>query len=123
MTFNVTIILKSYEVGYDQRPHDEYAHQAGAVQTNGNHRPPQSQPLPHTWSQDHQFTQGDYTYTSIGTDNSTETNNFSTDEYESKPYPQGTNNHVEHNRGHGQGDKQNHGDHNTRNNFQVGLKK
>ncbi|XP_026221350.1 centrosomal protein of 152 kDa isoform X2 [Anabas testudineus] len=92
--------------------------QVGAVQVNGHQSHSHSQPLPHTWNQDHPFTQGDNTYTSMGTDHSTETNDFSTDEYESKPYPQGNNNHMQYNRGGGQGDKQNHGDHNCRNHFE-----
>ncbi|XP_054475173.1 centrosomal protein of 152 kDa [Anoplopoma fimbria] len=100
------------EVGYDQHSHDEYAYEDGAVQNNGH------QPLPHTWNQDHQFPQGEYTYTSIGSEKSTGTNDFSTDEYESKPYPQGTNNAVMYN-GDGR-DIQNHGDHNNgRNQFQT----
>uniref|UniRef100_A0A8C9X0V9 Centrosomal protein 152 n=1 Tax=Sander lucioperca TaxID=283035 RepID=A0A8C9X0V9_SANLU len=103
------------EVDYDQRSHDEYAYEDGAVQINGYH--PQSQPLPHTWSQDHPFTQGDYIYTSIGTEKSTETS--LTDEYESKPYPQVTNTAVYNGEGE-HGDNQNHGDHNKgRKNFQV----
>uniref|UniRef100_A0A8C9WXZ9 Centrosomal protein 152 n=1 Tax=Sander lucioperca TaxID=283035 RepID=A0A8C9WXZ9_SANLU len=102
-------------VDYDQRSHDEYAYEDGAVQINGYH--PQSQPLPHTWSQDHPFTQGDYIYTSIGTEKSTETS--LTDEYESKPYPQVTNTAVYNGEGE-HGDNQNHGDHNKgRKNFQV----
>ncbi|XP_031138542.1 centrosomal protein of 152 kDa isoform X2 [Sander lucioperca] len=105
------------EVDYDQRSHDEYAYEDGAVQINGYH--PQSQPLPHTWSQDHPFTQGDYIYTSIGTEKSTETS--LTDEYESKPYPQVTNTAVYNGEGE-HGDNQNHGDHNKgRKNFQSGA--
>ncbi|XP_037623199.1 centrosomal protein of 152 kDa isoform X1 [Sebastes umbrosus] len=105
------------EVDYDQRSHDEYAFGDGAVQINGHH--PQSQPPPRTWNQDHQFTQGDYSYTSVGTEKSTETNDFSTDEYESKPYPQGTNNAVMYNGDGGRRDNQNYGDpNNGRNHFQ-----
>ncbi|XP_042351484.1 centrosomal protein of 152 kDa isoform X2 [Plectropomus leopardus] len=107
---------QNYEVDYDQHPHDEYPYEDGAVQINGHH--PQSQPLPHTWNQDHQFNQGDYTYTSTGTEKSTETNDFSTDDYESKPYPQGTNNAVAHNGDRGCRDNQNYGDHDSRNHFQ-----
>ncbi|KAF1386852.1 hypothetical protein PFLUV_G00099160 [Perca fluviatilis] len=92
------------EVDYAQRSHDEYAYEDGAVQINGYH--PQSQPLPHTWSQDHPFTQGDYIYTSIGTEKSTETS--LTDEYESKPYPQVTNTAVVYNGEGEHGDNQNH---------------
>ncbi|XP_034735922.1 centrosomal protein of 152 kDa isoform X2 [Etheostoma cragini] len=104
------------EVNYDQRSHDEYAYEDGAVQINGYH--PQSQPLPHTWSQDDPFTQGDYTYTSIGAEKSTETS--LTDEYKSKPYPQVTNTAVVYDGEHG--GIQNHGDHNKgRNNFQSGA--
>lgn len=115
---NVNVSLKGYEVDYNHCFND-YAYQVGAVQVNGHQSHSHSQPLPHTWNQDHPFTQGDNTYTSMGTDHSTETNDFSTDEYESKPYPQGNNNHMQYNRGGGQGDKQNHGDHNCRNHFEV----
>uniref|UniRef100_A0A7N6BEV3 CEP152 CEP63 binding coiled coil domain-containing protein n=1 Tax=Anabas testudineus TaxID=64144 RepID=A0A7N6BEV3_ANATE len=114
---NVNVSLKGYEVDYNHCFND-YAYQVGAVQVNGHQSHSHSQPLPHTWNQDHPFTQGDNTYTSMGTDHSTETNDFSTDEYESKPYPQGNNNHMQYNRGGGQGDKQNHGDHNCRNHFE-----
>ncbi|XP_059192058.1 centrosomal protein of 152 kDa [Centropristis striata] len=111
---------QNHDVDYDQRSHDEYAYEDRAVQINGHH--PQTQPPPHTWNQDHQFTQGDYTYTSIGTEKSTETNDFSADEYESKPYPPGTNNAVMYN---GEGehrDIQNYGEHNNaRNHFQSGA--
>ncbi|XP_029290600.1 centrosomal protein of 152 kDa isoform X2 [Cottoperca gobio] len=96
------------EVDNDQRSHDEYAYEDEAVQINGHY--PQSQPLPHTWNQDHQFTRGDYSYTSIGTEKSTETNDFSTDEQESKPYPQDTNNAVVYNGEGGRRDDQNYGD-------------
>ncbi|TMS05893.1 Centrosomal protein of 152 kDa [Larimichthys crocea] len=77
-------------------------------------------PLPHTWNQQpqDQFAQGDYTYTSMGTEQSTETNDFSTDEYEPKPYPQSTKNAVVYNGEGGRRDNQNYGDHNNaRNHF------
>nr|XP_020477594.1 centrosomal protein of 152 kDa isoform X2 [Monopterus albus] len=105
---------QKYEVDYDQGLHDEYAHGDGAVQISG-HR---SQPVLHTWSQDHQFTQGDYTYTSMDTEKCTETSDFSTDTYEPKAYPQSTNNHVEYTGERGHGNKQTYGDCNTRNHFQ-----
>ncbi|XP_031726731.1 centrosomal protein of 152 kDa isoform X1 [Anarrhichthys ocellatus] len=106
------------EVDYDQRSHDEYAYEDGAVQNNGHH--PQSRPLPNTWNQDHQFAQGDYSYTSIVSDKCPETNDFSRDEYESKPYPQGTDNAVMYDGEGGRGDIQNYGDHNNgRNQFQT----
>uniref|UniRef100_A0A3B4VJJ9 Centrosomal protein 152 n=1 Tax=Seriola dumerili TaxID=41447 RepID=A0A3B4VJJ9_SERDU len=111
---------QNYEADYDQGLHDDYTYEDDVVQINGHRRNPQSQPLPHTWNQqseDHHFTQGDCTYTSMGTEKSTETNDFSTDEYESKPYPQGTNNHVEYNGEVGYRDKQSH----TRNHFQPGT--
>ncbi|XP_070687478.1 centrosomal protein of 152 kDa [Pempheris klunzingeri] len=113
---------QNYEVDYDQHCHDEYPHEDGVVQINGHRTRPQSQPLPHTWNQqpqDHQFTQGDYTYTSMGTEKSTETNDFSMDEYESKQNPHGTNNAVVYNGEGGCRDNQNFGDHNNhRNHFQ-----
>ncbi|XP_076589326.1 centrosomal protein of 152 kDa isoform X2 [Chaetodon auriga] len=113
------------EVDYDQRSHDEFAYEDGAAQINGHHRShPQSQPLPHTWnkqSQCHQSTQGDYTYTSMGTEKSMETSDFSTDKYESKAYPQGTNNAVVYNGEGGHEGNQNYGDrNNARNHFQSG---
>ncbi|XP_029009041.1 centrosomal protein of 152 kDa isoform X2 [Betta splendens] len=105
---------QGYKDGYGQHSYDEYGHQNGAVNINGHQRHPQNQPLPHTWNQDQSFTQGDYTYSTMGTEHSTETNDFSMDEYVSKPY-QGTNNHIEHNT---KGGQPSHGDHNIRNNFQ-----
>ncbi|XP_012779154.3 centrosomal protein of 152 kDa isoform X1 [Maylandia zebra] len=92
---------------YDEGLNNEYAYKDGAARINGHRSPPQSQPLPHTWNQDHQFTQADYTCTSMGTDKMTETSDFST-EFESKPYPQGASNHVEYNGERGYIDKQNH---------------
>ncbi|XP_019124783.2 centrosomal protein of 152 kDa [Larimichthys crocea] len=109
---------QNYDVDYDQRSQDEYAYEDGAAPINRHH--PQSQPLPHTWNQQpqDQFAQGDYTYTSMGTEQSTETNDFSTDEYEPKPYPQSTNNAVVYNGEGGRRDNQNYGDHNNaRNHF------
>ncbi|XP_047451256.1 centrosomal protein of 152 kDa isoform X2 [Mugil cephalus] len=100
---------QNYEADCDQDYHDDY----GAVHVNGHQSHPQSQPLPHTWNQDHHFTQGDYTCTSMGTEKSTETSDFST-EFESKTYPQSANTHVEYN-GVG-GYKQTHGG--PRNHFQ-----
>ncbi|KAK2917714.1 centrosomal protein of 152 kDa isoform X1 [Channa argus] len=108
----------SHEQNYDdynQHFHDEYNYKDGAVHINGHL---QSQPLPHAWNKDHQFTQGDYTYCSIGTEKSSETNDLSTEEYESKPYPQGTTNHVEYNGGGGQENKQTYGEHTARTHFQ-----
>ncbi|KAF0040975.1 hypothetical protein F2P81_006873 [Scophthalmus maximus] len=119
---NVNVSLKNYEADYDRGGHDEYTYEDGADQINGQQRHAQSQPLPHTWNQpseDHQFTQGDYTYTSMGTEKSTETNEFST-EYEAKPYSQGTDNHLEYNGEGGYRVALSHGDHTTRNHFQSG---
>ncbi|XP_035497198.2 centrosomal protein of 152 kDa isoform X3 [Scophthalmus maximus] len=113
---------QNYEADYDRGGHDEYTYEDGADQINGQQRHAQSQPLPHTWNQpseDHQFTQGDYTYTSMGTEKSTETNEFST-EYEAKPYSQGTDNHLEYNGEGGYRVALSHGDHTTRNHFQSG---
>ncbi|XP_045893647.1 centrosomal protein of 152 kDa isoform X2 [Micropterus dolomieu] len=113
---------QNYEVDFDQRSHDEYAYEDGAAPISGHRSHPQSQPLPHTWNQqpqDHQFTQGDYTYTSIGTEKSTETNDFSTNEYDSKSYPQGTNNAVVYNGEVGRRDNLNSREHtNDRNHCQ-----
>ncbi|XP_044212391.1 centrosomal protein of 152 kDa [Thunnus albacares] len=110
---------QNYEVDYDQGSH-EYAYEDGEVQINGHQCHPQTQPLPRTWnqqSQDHHFTQ-DYMHTSMGTENSTETNDFSTDEM-SNPYPQTTNNPVEYNGEGGRRDNHIYGEHNNaRNHFQ-----
>ncbi|XP_074532863.1 centrosomal protein of 152 kDa [Halichoeres trimaculatus] len=101
---------------------DHYAYEDEAVQINGHLGHPQSHPLPHTWNQqaqDHQFNQGDYTYTSMGTERSTETNDFSTDEYGSKPYTQGANNCAVYNEEGGRMENQNYENHNkARSNFQ-----
>ncbi|XP_026167848.1 centrosomal protein of 152 kDa [Mastacembelus armatus] len=112
---------QNYEVDYDQGSRDESAYEDGAVQISGHQRHPPNQPVPHTWNQDHQFTQGDFTYTSMGTEKSTETNDVSADEYEAKPYPQSTKHLVEYNGRGGQRDKQTYGDHNNRNHFQSGA--
>ncbi|XP_041651435.1 centrosomal protein of 152 kDa isoform X2 [Cheilinus undulatus] len=88
---------------------DEYAYEDGAVQINGHLSHTQGQPLPHMWnqqSQDHSFTQGDYTYTSIGTEK--ETSDFSTD----------INNHAVYYEGGRHSDNQNYGEQNARNHFQ-----
>ncbi|XP_069564262.1 centrosomal protein of 152 kDa [Brachyistius frenatus] len=108
---------QNYEVDYDQGSQDEYAYEDGAVHTNGHRSHPQSQPQPHTWNQDHPFTQGEYTCTSMGTEKSTETSDLST-EFEANSFPQGTNNHVEYNGEGGYRDMQSNGDHNTRSHFQ-----
>lgn len=102
-SLSVIVSLKNYDEGLN----NEYAYKDGAARINEHRSPPQSQPLPHTWNQDHQFTQADYTCTSMGTDKMTETSDFST-EFESKPYPQGASNHVEYNGERGYIDKQNH---------------
>lgn len=82
------------------------------VQLNGH----QGQPLPQTWnqkSQEHQFNQEEYSYTSVGP----ETNDFSTDEYDTQAFPQGRNNAVMYS-GEGGGDNPNCGN-SPRNPFQV----
>uniref|UniRef100_A0A671VW88 Centrosomal protein 152 n=1 Tax=Sparus aurata TaxID=8175 RepID=A0A671VW88_SPAAU len=113
---------QNYEVDYDQHSHDEYSYEDGAAQVNGHRSHPQSQPLPHVWnqqSQDHQFTQGDYTYTNMGTEKSAETSDFSTDEYETKQYPQDANNGVVYNGEGGRRNNPNYGDQNgASNHFQ-----
>ncbi|CAK6961563.1 centrosomal protein of 152 kDa [Scomber scombrus] len=107
---------QNYEVDYDQGSH-EYAYEDGEVQLNGHQCHPQAQPLPHPWnpqSQDHQFTQG-YTH-STGTENSTESNDFSTDETSN---PRCTNDPLEYNGEGGRRDNHIYGEHNnTRNHFQ-----
>lgn len=113
----VNVFLKNYDADYDQGSH-EY----GDIHINGHQAHPQTQPLPHTWnqrSQDQRFTQGDYTHTSMGTEKSTETNDFSTVEtYENKPYPPGTN--IKYNGEGGNQGNQDYRDHsNPGNHFQV----
>ncbi|KAM9854796.1 centrosomal protein of 152 kDa [Aulostomus maculatus] len=91
---------QNYEVDYNQGFGGEYPYEDGAVQTNGRCSRPQTHPLPQAWkqqSQEHPFTQ-DYPHGSLGTEQSTETNNFSTDEtYESKHYLRGPSNLVNYN--------------------------
>uniref|UniRef100_A0A665WW60 Centrosomal protein 152 n=1 Tax=Echeneis naucrates TaxID=173247 RepID=A0A665WW60_ECHNA len=97
---------------------NQYTYEDGAVQINGHRRSPQSQPLPQTWNQqseDHHLRQGEFPYTSMGTENSTETNDFSTAEYESKTCLQGANNRLEQNEEEGYNHKQSH----TRIHYQV----
>nr|XP_046249227.1 centrosomal protein of 152 kDa isoform X2 [Scatophagus argus] len=108
---------QNYEVDYDQGSHDEYSYDDGGAQNNGHRGHPQSQPLPHIWNQqDHQFTQGDYSYTSVDTEKSTN------EEYESKAYHQGTNNAAVYNGEGGRRDNQNYGDNNNaRNCFQDSM--
>uniref|UniRef100_A0A673ADB8 Centrosomal protein 152 n=1 Tax=Sphaeramia orbicularis TaxID=375764 RepID=A0A673ADB8_9TELE len=111
----------NYEAEYNQHSYKQYVYGDGTAQINGHQIIPQTQPFPHTWNQqseDHQFTQGDYTYTSMGTEKSAESNDFSADDYESKPYPQAANNPVEYNGEGGYRDKQTHEDHKPRNHFQ-----
>ncbi|XP_029991421.1 centrosomal protein of 152 kDa isoform X2 [Sphaeramia orbicularis] len=112
---------QNYEAEYNQHSYKQYVYGDGTAQINGHQIIPQTQPFPHTWNQqseDHQFTQGDYTYTSMGTEKSAESNDFSADDYESKPYPQAANNPVEYNGEGGYRDKQTHEDHKPRNHFQ-----
>ncbi|XP_029378778.1 centrosomal protein of 152 kDa isoform X2 [Echeneis naucrates] len=99
---------------------NQYTYEDGAVQINGHRRSPQSQPLPQTWNQqseDHHLRQGEFPYTSMGTENSTETNDFSTAEYESKTCLQGANNRLEQNEEEGYNHKQSH----TRIHYQPGA--
>ncbi|XP_029910423.1 centrosomal protein of 152 kDa isoform X2 [Myripristis murdjan] len=59
---------ENYHVDYEHGADHEYAYGNGAGH-------PQSQPLPHTWNQQSeacQFNQGDYKYSSMGTEKSTE---------------------------------------------------
>ncbi|XP_054865355.1 centrosomal protein of 152 kDa isoform X2 [Amphiprion ocellaris] len=97
----------SHAQNFDQGSHNEYAYEDGAVHMNGHQIQPPREHLPHIWNQDHQFTQEDYTCTSMGTEKSTETCDFSA-EFESKSYPQNTNNHVEYNGEGGYMDQQSH---------------
>ncbi|XP_040018099.2 centrosomal protein of 152 kDa isoform X4 [Gasterosteus aculeatus] len=106
------------EVGHDQRSHDEYAYEDEAGQNDGHH--PQSGPLPNAWNLDHQFSHADYTYTSIGSEKCTDTNDFSTDENKCKPYPHGTNNAAPFDGQEGRRDIPNYGHHNNgRDQFQI----
>uniref|UniRef100_A0A667WQ85 Centrosomal protein 152 n=1 Tax=Myripristis murdjan TaxID=586833 RepID=A0A667WQ85_9TELE len=78
-------------------PHAEHGADHEYAYGNGAGHP-QSQPLPHTWNQQSeacQFNQGDYKYSSMGTEKSTEVSDFITDKYPSKSYPQGAWNIVQ----------------------------
>ncbi|KAK7891037.1 hypothetical protein WMY93_023000 [Mugilogobius chulae] len=99
---------QNYEANYNQFPFGERA-------VNGHLNGHQGQTQPHVWhqAQGPQFTQGDYSYNSIGTDN----NDFSTDDYGAKAYPEGSKIPVEYNGNGGFGDRQVHGE--TGNHFQV----
>ncbi|XP_029953130.1 centrosomal protein of 152 kDa isoform X2 [Salarias fasciatus] len=97
---------QNYEVDYNRDSHNGHAYE-DEVHSHGHQSQPQSQPLAHTWKQDHQFAQGDYACVSIGTEQSAETCEFST-EFQSDLYPQTTNNHVEYNAERGYMDKQSH---------------
>ncbi|KAM8892282.1 centrosomal protein of 152 kDa isoform 2-T2 [Spinachia spinachia] len=108
------------EDAHGQRSHDEYTYEDGDVHNNGHH--PQSAPPPNAWNLDHQFTPGDYAYTSIGSEKSTDTNDFPTDENKSKPHPHRTNNSVPYNGQEGRRDIHNYGHYNKgRDQFQSGA--
>ncbi|KAM4618221.1 centrosomal protein of 152 kDa [Polymixia lowei] len=119
---------ENYEDDYNRgSDHDEYVYEDGAVHINGHSSHPQRQPLPQTWSQQSQscqFNQGGYTHTNTGTEQSTETNDFSindfsTEGYEPEPYPHVTNNPVEYDGEGGRRDKPTNGDqNNTKKHFQ-----
>lgn len=98
---------------YNQPPYEEYTYGDRAMNGHRGH----NQTQPHIWNQQpegHQFDQGDYTYSSIGTAKSTESNEFSTDDYGLNTYPQGSKIPVEYNRDGGYRDRQVNGNH-----FQV----
>ncbi|XP_019712635.1 centrosomal protein of 152 kDa isoform X2 [Hippocampus comes] len=90
---------QSYEADYDQPPHG-FTYMNGGVQINGHQHHAQTQPSARMWnqhSQDSHFTQEDYTFNSKGTEQSTEANDFSTnDPYEQHP---GASNLVDYNEG------------------------
>ncbi|KAM4573306.1 centrosomal protein of 152 kDa isoform 2-T3 [Odontesthes bonariensis] len=111
--------VQNCKVDYSDGSHDEYAYEDEAAHMNGYGSHPQSQPLPHAWSQDHQFARGDHTSTSMSTENCTGISNFSA-EFESKPFPESTENRVEYIEEGGYRDKPHHEDHNSRNHFQPG---
>lgn len=99
---------------YNQPPYEEYTYGDRAVNGQMNGHRGHNQTQPHIWNQQpegHQFDQGDYTYSSIGTAKSTESNEFSTDDYGLNTYPQGSKIPVEYNRDGGYRDRQVNGNH------------
>ncbi|KAM9753445.1 centrosomal protein of 152 kDa isoform 1-T1 [Menidia menidia] len=110
--------VQNDEANYADGSHDEYTYKEEAAHMNGYRNHPQGEPLPHTWSQDHQFAQGDYTHTSMGTENCSGVSNFSA-EFESKPYAENTQNSVEYIEEGGYGDELCYEDQNSRNHFQT----
>ncbi|XP_068170223.1 centrosomal protein of 152 kDa isoform X2 [Antennarius striatus] len=104
------------EADYDQHYHDEYTVADRDAQINRH----QSHPQSCTWNQqtqDHQFIQEDYSYTSIDIE---KTSNFSIEE--SKPCPQDINIDAAYDREGARRDIQNYGEHpNSRNCFQKDV--
>lgn len=96
---------------YDQGSHDdEYPYEDEAAHINGHLNHPQTQLLPPSWNQDHQFAQEGYPCPSLGSDRCPEGSDFST-EFDPLPYPD-----------RGDGDYRSehpHDDHTNRNHFQV----
>lgn len=104
---------KAYEVDYDHGSHDEYAYKDGPAHPNGHLGHARD---PHAWDQDHHFARENQACTNTDSDKYAETGDFSA-EFEARLYPESTTSNVDHNAGYR--NQQCHGDHSTRNHFQV----
>ncbi|XP_077372294.1 centrosomal protein of 152 kDa isoform X2 [Festucalex cinctus] len=112
---------QSYEEDFDQQPHG-FTYEDGGVPINGHQHHIQTQPLAHMWNQnshDLELSQEDYTHNSLGTEKSTNANDFSTDDpYE--PHPRAPN--IVNYNGEGASDKCDYSDRNNpRAHFQSGA--
>ncbi|XP_078804759.1 centrosomal protein of 152 kDa isoform X6 [Oryzias latipes] len=97
---------QNFEDDYDGSSHGDYAYKDGVADINGHHS--QNQPLPHTWTQEHQFGPEDYEYTNRCTENEDFPIHF-----EPQSAPERTENHMEYN-----GVEDYTDEHNSRNLFQ-----
>ncbi|XP_055011387.1 centrosomal protein of 152 kDa isoform X2 [Boleophthalmus pectinirostris] len=99
---------QNYEPNYNQ-------FRLGDRVVNGHMNGHQGLSQPHVWNQPQgpQFSQGDYSYNSIGTEN----NDFSADDYGTSAYPQASKIPIEYNGDGAYGDSRVHGE--TRNHFQI----
>uniref|UniRef100_A0A3P9H996 Centrosomal protein 152 n=1 Tax=Oryzias latipes TaxID=8090 RepID=A0A3P9H996_ORYLA len=112
MNLSFFYFLENFEDDYDGSSHGDYAYKDGGADINGHHS--QNQPLPHTWTQEHQFGPEDYEYTNRCTENEDFPIHF-----EPQSAPERTENHMEYNGVEDYTDEQSHADHNSRNRFQV----
>uniref|UniRef100_H2LKE7 Centrosomal protein 152 n=1 Tax=Oryzias latipes TaxID=8090 RepID=H2LKE7_ORYLA len=107
MKLSFCYFLENFEDDYDGSSHGDYAYKDGVADINGHHS--QNQPLPHTWTQEHQFGPEDYEYTNRCTENEDFPIHF-----EPQSAPERTENHMEYN-----GVEDYTDEHNSRNLFQV----